>query len=132
MESGQIYDVLALARKAHIALLGIGAPGQGISSLIWSGYLNERDIARVKEQGAVGHMCGQFFDKQGQLLDVELNRRAIGIGIKTLHNIETVIAVAGGEAKAEAILGALCGQYLNILVTDDLAARRILELASTS
>ena len=132
MESGQIYDVLALARKAHIALLGIGAPGPGISSLIWSGYLNERDIARVKEQGAVGHMCGQFFDKQGQLLDVELNRRAIGIGIKTLHNIETVIAVAGGEAKAEAILGALCGQYLNILVTDDLAARRILELASTS
>jgi DNA-binding transcriptional regulator LsrR (DeoR family) len=132
VQSGQIYDLLVLARKAHLALLGIGAPGPDVSSLIWSGYLNERELAHVKEQGAVGHMCGQFFNREGNLLDVELNHRAIGIGIKTLQKIETVIAVAGGEGKAEAILGALRGRYLNLLVTDDLAARKILALASTS
>ena len=130
VQSTQIYEILALARQAHIALLGIGAPGHNVSSMIWSGYLNERELERVKEQGAVGHMCGQFFDQQGEPLDVELNRRAVGIGIKTLQNIETVIAVAGGEAKSAAILGALRGRFLNILVTDDLAARKILALAT--
>ncbi len=130
VQSAQIYEILALARQAHIALLGIGAPGHNVSSMIWSGYLNERELERVKEQGAVGHMCGQFFDQQGEPLDVELNRRAVGIGIKTLQNIETVIAVAGGEAKSAAILGALRGRFLNILVTDDLAARKILALAT--
>ncbi|MBI5304710.1 MAG: sugar-binding transcriptional regulator [Chloroflexi bacterium] len=129
IQSAQIYDILTLARKANVALLGIGALGPDVSSLIWSGYLNERELARLKDQGAIGHMCGQFFDQDGQPLDVELNRRAIGIGIKTLQNIETVIAVAGSAAKAEAILGALRGRYLNVLVTDDNAARRVLELA---
>jgi len=129
IQASQIYDILALARKANVALLGIGAPGPDVSSLIWSGYLNERELARIKEQGAVGHMCGQFFDRDGNPLDVDLNRRAIGIGIKTLQNIETVIAVAGGQAKAEAILGALRGRYLNILITDDLAAQQVLAMA---
>jgi DNA-binding transcriptional regulator LsrR (DeoR family) len=132
VQSGKIYDILALARKAHIALLGIGAPGSGVSSLIWGGYLNKRELALVSEQGAVGHMCGQFFDREGNLLDVELNHRVIGIGLKALQKIKTVIVAAGGEAKAAAILGALRGRYLNVLVTDDAAARKILALASSS
>jgi DNA-binding transcriptional regulator LsrR (DeoR family) len=130
-QSPQIYDTLALARKSHIALLGIGAPDPDISSMIWSGYLNERDLIALKEQGAVGHMCGQFFDIDGQFLDTEINRRAIGIGLKTLQTIKVVIAVAGGEAKAQAILGALRGKYLNTLVTDDAAALKVLALAQT-
>ncbi len=126
LQSSQIYDILTLARKATVALLGIGALGPDVSSMIWSGYLNERELTWVTEQGAVGHMCGQFFDRDGNPLDVELNRRAIGIGIKTLPKIETVIAVAGGKAKADAILGALRGHYLNVLVTDDVAAQQVL------
>jgi len=129
VQSPQIYETLNLARKSNIALLGIGAPAPQVSSMIWSGYLNERELSWLKDQGAAGHMCGQFYDIQGQLLDVDLNRRAIGIGIKALANIEVVVAIAGGEAKAEAILGALRGRYLNVLVTDDAAASKVLALA---
>jgi deoxyribonucleoside regulator len=42
--------------------------------------------------------------------------------------IAQVIGVAGGEAKAEAILGALRGGHVNVLVTDDAAARKLLAL----
>jgi DNA-binding transcriptional regulator LsrR (DeoR family) len=129
LQSPQVFDILALARKAHIVLLGIGALGPEVSSMIWSGYLNERELAWVREQGAAGHMCGQFFDIQGQFLDIETNRRAVGIGIKTLTNMPLVIAVAGGAAKGEAILGALRGRYLNVLVTDDAAATAVLAIA---
>jgi len=37
-----------------------------------------------------------------------------------------VIAVAGGQEKAGAILGALRGNYLDVLITDEAAAQEIL------
>jgi DNA-binding transcriptional regulator LsrR (DeoR family) len=37
-----------------------------------------------------------------------------------------VIAFSGGEHKAEAVLGALRGQWINGLVTDETCARKIL------
>jgi deoxyribonucleoside regulator len=129
LQSPQIYEILALARRADAVLIGIGALAEGASSMIWAGYLNNSELAWLRDQGAAGHMVGQFFDIQGQLLDVDVNERSIGIGIKTLLGMSPVIAVAGGEAKAEAILGALRGHYLNVLVTDDVAARKVLALA---
>lgn len=129
VQAPHIHDTLALARRSNLVLIGIGALASEVSSMIWSGYLSDRALVGLKEQGAAGHMCGQFFDIQGQLLDVEINYRSIGIGVKTLQSINTVVAVAGGKAKAEAILGALRGKYLNVLVTDDAAAERVLALA---
>ena len=82
----------------------------------------------LHEQGAVGDVCARYYDSQGQVLDVELNHRVIGIKLHVLHEIECVIGVAGGLAKAEAILGALRGDYIKILVADDVAARKVLEL----
>ena len=58
----------------------------------------------------------------------ELHRRIVGIELDALRGIEQVIGVAGGEAKAEAILGALRGGRVNVLVTDDAAAQRVLDL----
>jgi DNA-binding transcriptional regulator LsrR (DeoR family) len=122
----KVQETIALAKKAHIVLIGIGALATDISSGIWKGYLDDRELTRLKKQGAVGHMCGQFFDAQGKILDLEVNQRSIGIGIKTLSTINYVIAAASGLGKKEAILGALRGKYLNSLVTDDTTATAIL------
>ncbi|EMW7733207.1 transcriptional regulator LsrR, partial [Yersinia enterocolitica] len=43
-------------------------------------------------------------------------------------NIPTVIGVAGGVEKSEAIVAALKGKYVNALVTDELTARSIIKL----
>lgn len=129
LQSPQIFETLALARRAHIILMGIGALTPGYSSMIWAGYLSEPELSLLREQGAAGHMAAQFYDINGRFLDVEVNQRSVGIGIKALLGKDPVIAVAGGEAKAEAILGALRGRYLDVLVTDDAAARRVLALA---
>ena len=42
----------------------------------------------------------------------------MGLGIEELKNIPIVIGVACGENKKEAILGALRGGYLNIIITN--------------
>jgi DNA-binding transcriptional regulator LsrR (DeoR family) len=61
-------------------------------------------------------------------LDIDVNRRVVGISLDNLSRIETVIGVAGSSRKGAAILGALRGGYVNVLITDDQAAQKVLAL----
>ena len=54
--------------------------------------------------------------------------RRIGIDLSDLARIPKVVGVAGGVHKTRAILGALHGGFLDVLVTNELAAIRLLEL----
>jgi deoxyribonucleoside regulator len=131
LQEPSVQETLSLARRTDVAVLGVGALDSASSGLIWTGFLNEKDTVWLRNQGGVGHMCAQHYDINGQLLDVELNRRVIGVGLESLRSIDTVIAIAGGEEKAKAILGAIRGQYIDVLITDDQAATKILELYET-
>lgn len=128
LQEPSIRETLALARRADVALVGIGAPMPGNNSLLRAGYLDQAALAQLRARGVVGDVCARHYDAQGQELDIELNRRVVGIDLDSLHNIGQVIGVAGGELKAKAILGALRGGHVNVLVTDDAAAMRILSL----
>ena len=123
-----VRDTLAIGRKADAVVMGIGAHHAEASGLIWTGYLNRKDLAFLRSRGAVGHMCAQHFDQEGQVLDIAFNRRVISIGIDALRDVETIIAVAGSKEKAHAICGALRGRYLDVLFTDDQAAEEVLAL----
>jgi DNA-binding transcriptional regulator LsrR (DeoR family) len=62
------------------------------------------------------------------VVDLPIHDRRIGIELADLRRIPKVVGVAGGEHKAKAILGALHGGFLDVLVTNELAAIRLLEL----
>lgn len=129
-QESRIQSTLTLARKSEVALVGIGTVHPQESSLKRAGYLDETDLDELRFQGAVGDICARYYDALGRNSDIELNRRIVGIELEELRKIERVIAVAGGEVKAEAILGALRGGYVDVLVTDDKAAERIIDLVS--
>lgn len=124
----RINETLQLARKADIALVGIGSVEPSISSLTRAGYINEQELAAIRQSGAVGDICARQFDIGGNVLEIELNQRVVGIDIESLKEIKCVIGVAGGVLKAPAILGALRGEIVDILVTDEEAAREVLRL----
>jgi deoxyribonucleoside regulator len=128
MQEPLVQDVLAVGRESDIALVGIGALGDEAPSLIWRGYLTATDLARLQRMGAVGNMCAQFFDAHGRMLDTDLNRRSISIGLDGLATCRLVVAAAGGRKKAPAILGALRGGYVDVLVSDDQAIEEVLAL----
>jgi DNA-binding transcriptional regulator LsrR (DeoR family) len=128
LQEPRIRETLSLARRANVALVGIGAPTPEVCSLLRAGYLNREELVQLRAQGVVGDICARHYDAQGGVLDIGLNRRIVGIELEALHDIEQVVGVAGGEAKAEAILGALRGSHLNVLVTDDVTARKVLAL----
>lgn len=123
-----IAETLAMARKVHLALIGIGSVDPALSSLRRAGYLTEAELEALRAAGAVGDVLARVLDAEGRPLDLPFNRRVVGLEPEALRRIPTVIAVAGGLAKAPAIRAALRGGYVDVLVTDAAAAAAVLTL----
>ncbi|HBY95809.1 MAG: sugar-binding transcriptional regulator [Ardenticatenaceae bacterium] len=123
-----VAETLELARQSDLALVGIGSTSPSVSSLIRAGYLTEAGLQAIESEGAVGDICARHFDIRGQILDIDINRRIVGISPDDLRAIPEVIGVAGGPLKAPAILGALRGELVDTLVTDDVTVRELLRL----
>lgn len=124
-----IQETLERARRASMALIGIGTTTAGASSFVRAGHLTELQLSGLRAQGAVGETCGVHFDIHGDQGSLGINRRVIGLEIDALKQIPLVIAVACGLPKARSILGALRGGYLRVLATDDVTARAVLAAA---
>jgi deoxyribonucleoside regulator len=121
----KIQETLAIARKADIVLFGVGVIGP--EGLLWkSGFLNKGDALKLKESGAVGAICGRFFDANGEQCWHELDDRTIGLNLNELRRIRHKICVATGEEKLEGVLGVLRGKFADVLVTDEETAGRLL------
>ncbi len=129
MQERNVREALDLARQADLALVGIGSVHPKVSSLIRAGYLTESELQDIARSGAVGDICSQHFDIHGHICDLELHQRIVGIDLPSLRKVKCVFAVAGWREKAPAILGALRGGFVDILVTDDQAAQEVLRLA---
>jgi DNA-binding transcriptional regulator LsrR (DeoR family) len=107
-----------------VAVVGIGSFCHHTSISV-TGYQEEHLLQALVERGAVGDLCGRFFDAQGKQCLVEPG--VIGISLEQLRTLGQVIGIAGGEEKVMAILSALRGGYLNILITDTVTAEAVLE-----
>lgn len=113
--------------KITIALVGIGALyPKVVSTLIKTGRIDEEDLQSLKENNAIGDVFSHFFDIEGNICDSNLKGRLIAMPVKDLLKVPYSIGVAGGKVKSEAILGALRGGLINIIVTDSIAAESIL------
>jgi lsr operon transcriptional repressor len=122
-----IQQVLKQACGVEYALVGVGTPTAD-ATIVHMGYLNADDARGLRARGVVGDILGQFFDAEGNVVDLPIHDRRIGIELSDLRAIPKVVGVAGGLHKAGAILGALHGGFLDVLVTNELVAIRLLEL----
>jgi lsr operon transcriptional repressor len=126
-EEPTIQQVLKQACAVDQALVGVGTPTAD-ATIVHMGYLNADDARGLRERGVVGDILGQFFDAEGKVVELPIHDRRIGIDLSDLTRIPKVVGVAGGLHKAEAILGALHGGFLDVLVTNELVAIRLLDL----
>jgi deoxyribonucleoside regulator len=119
-----------MMEQMDMALVGIGGARPNASGLFRAGYLSEEELEVVRSQGAVGDICGNYFNIEGQLCAVELLKRTMAVSLDTLRKVPLVLAIAAGVAKTEAILGALHTGVVKVLVTDEACARAVLQLAA--
>ena len=80
------------------------------------------------EHGAVGESLFHFFDAQGRLVDHPIHDRVMAVPPSTIQNVPHRIIASGGLRKAAAIRAALRLFKPTVLLTDELAAERILAL----
>jgi lsr operon transcriptional repressor len=122
-----IQSVLKQACDVDQAIVGVGTPTAD-ATIVQMGYLAADDVRTLRDHHVVGDILGQFFDAGGQVVKLPIHDRRIGIELADLAQIPKVTGVAGGLHKVNAILGALRGGFLDVLVTNELTALRLLEL----
>ena len=127
LEDLNIRNVLEIGKKATIALLGIGNMSDN-SELFKNKYLSSNWHSKLIKNGAVGDVCMRFFNKDGVSCCKGIDDQVMGITLENIKNIRTVICIAYGIEKAEAILGALNGRIPDVLITDKITAELVLEL----
>jgi DNA-binding transcriptional regulator LsrR (DeoR family) len=125
-----IREVLALGNQADTYLVGIGTTMLDHSALVRAGSITPDEMASInKSSGAVGDICARLYDQDGNFEQMELNERVVGISLDELKSGKgMVVGIAGGEVKSRAILGALRGGLVDVLITDDKAAEKVIEL----
>ena len=103
-----VQRVLAVQRRADIALFGVGALGGQVPSHVYSaGYLDESDLAALYAAGVVGDVCTVFLRQDGSYQDIAINRRATGPTPAELARIPRRLCVVAGEAKLRPLLAAM-------------------------
>lgn len=125
MATEDIQTVLEIGRKVDIAIIAVGNPFDN-STLMKLGYLDEEDLSHLQRIGTVGDIGYRFFDENGHSINDTLNSKIVGVSLNELKNINKVIAVVEGEHKVKSILGALRGQIIDVLITDERTASAIL------
>ena len=126
-----INKVLELGRKANIAIYTVGEAGEQ-STLMRAGYFLDSDVETLKKNATVADICSRFIDINGHISNQSLNDRTIGIELSQLADKDYSILVAGGNKKVEGILGALNGNYANVLITDQYTAKALLEMGESN
>ena len=126
LASAQIRMVRARLKQADAALVGVGALDYSV--YIDRGVLLPDDIAQLRKQGAVGEICGRFFNVKGKECATRWRDRVISIEVEHLRKIPQVIGVAAGAERAPAIAAAIAGGLLRSLLIDEAAAQALLAL----
>ena len=117
----QIKSVVDDIQKIDYLVFGIG---------------NAQDMARrrrtsddqwqeIKRKGAVSESFGHYFDISGEIV---YETGTVGIKLEQYKNLKSIIGVAGGRNKAEAILSISKINSNLVLITDESAAFRLMDL----
>lgn len=122
----QVAATLAAARRADVALVGIGSLASSTARLIEGGFISTADADVLRTCGAVGDVAGRMFDVHGGA-DFTHNARVIGVDLEDLRGIPLTLGIACGADRITAVAGALHTHALAALCTDEATARGVLQ-----
>lgn len=125
MKEESLAEAFRCAKHLNMALVGIGDPYDIHSSIMATGYFKENEKESLRARNAVGDICMQFYNIEGDTAPFQKDNNVIGIDIHRLRDVPYSVGIAGGMDKLAAIQGAVRGRYINILITDIRCARAL-------
>ena len=126
MEVGSIRQILDLARRAQVALVGIGSiatEGSSYHDLVPVGNPSRELLLR---DDAVGEFLAHLIRDDGSVADCPLNSRLVALHPAELSTCPNTIGVAAGPEKVQPIRAVLAGGLINSLIVDDATASSVL------
>ncbi len=121
-----VDEAVRLFDRVSIALVGIGDIEPSKLLTLSGNVISLEEQETLRSKGAVGDILLRFFDEKGMPVKGPLSNRVVSMNLEQLARVNRAIAVAGGPRKYKAILGALRGRRVNVLVTDRRTAERLL------
>jgi DNA-binding transcriptional regulator LsrR (DeoR family) len=129
LNMGPIKEILDIARRANIALLGIGTVDRETSRFVQFTALSAEEMQQIVTQcRGVGEVMAIVYDEAGQPCAQKYAARVVGLTIEELMHIPLRIGVAGTTAKALPVYGALRGGLFQAIITDEAAALGVLDI----
>ncbi len=110
------FDVLTRCTKAFFVV------GNALDEnpLIRVGVLNKKEMQTYRDLGAVGVICGRFYDKEGMPVVADVDQRILGISLAQLRQIERKIFPCWWGKEAMTQRWVPCwGGYVTDLIVDE-------------
>lgn len=126
LDNRNVKEAMDIAKSCDVAVLGIGSTEPDFSSFYKAGYVPIEDLNQLRNYGMVGDVCGHHFDLNGETPELDFHKRIVTIDAESLRKFPVRIGVAGGSGKFQAVLGALNAGYINVLVTDEILAKKLI------
>lgn len=111
--------------KLDAAIIGLGVPPK-VGEFLLS-ELSRKYEEIIAGTNTLGDILSQFFYTDGTVFNLKPDYEQVSFPIQRLRNINKVICLAGGAAKTDGIIAAARNGFFNILVTDSVTAKIILE-----
>ncbi len=125
LQTNNVQEMLQLWKKMNKAVVGIGETPLS-SEIIFQDNVDDTEKKGLVGHGAVGDICMRFFNKDGEPVQY-IAQDIMSIELQDLARVPDVIAIASGEKKVDAIIGASRAKYINTLITDELTAMRVMD-----
>lgn len=126
MLTQRLFKVIAdVATESEAAFIGVGRIDRQ-ATLFRDHFISESELDELLGLKAVGELLGWPLNSDGDVIDCSITRRVTSLPLERFGK-HLMVAIAGGREKAPAIHAALRGGWLKGLVTDEVAARQIVE-----
>jgi len=125
LEHCGLDQIFEMAASSDVAIFSAG----GISNLTTSyrfGHVSAAERLSLIEKGAVGDILYNFVDARGEIVDHDVNARALSLSLDQLRRIPKRILISGGREKVAVLNAALRSIRPTALITDEQTAHALL------
>ncbi|WP_127145587.1 sugar-binding transcriptional regulator [Pelagibacterium montanilacus] len=92
-------------------------------------FIDPDDLDALVDAGCICDVMCNFLDADGRSVDHPINARVMSIDLDTVAKARHVVLATGGADRARAILASMKRMHVGTLITDESAAKAILEIA---
>lgn len=103
---------------ATMSVVGLGGLNND-ATVITNGLFDAQEFLYLKKKGAIGDILGHFINKDGQIVDEELDSRLISTSLDKLKSYPRTVGCAGGKNKIDIIKASMQAKFIKVLVSDE-------------